>query len=80
MPEAVRWNVTVSQETDAELRALLRAQGRTKGDLSRFVEQAVRAQVFHKTVRVIKARNAALDARMLEADIDSLVRQVRAQR
>jgi hypothetical protein len=29
-----------------------------KGDLSKFIEQAVQAHVFHRTVQDLKARNA----------------------
>jgi hypothetical protein len=44
MPEeAVRWNIKVSRETDLALRTFLGAHGMKKGDLSKFIEQAVRA-------------------------------------
>jgi len=56
---SVRWNVAVSLETDRALRMLLadRGGGR-KGDLSRFIEEAVRARVFEETAQDIKAQNA----------------------
>jgi hypothetical protein len=80
MEEAVRWNIKVSKETDLALRSFLGSRGMKKGDLSKFIEQAVRAQVFHRTVQDIKARNAATEPSRLEALIDEAVREVRAER
>ena len=51
-----------------------------KGDLSKFIEQAVRAHVFHRTVQDIKARNAHTDPDEMQALIDEAVLQVRAER
>ena len=78
--EAVRWNIKVSKETDLTLRTFLGSQGMKKGDLSKFIEQAVRAHVFHRTVQDIKARNADTDPDELQALIDNTVREVRAER
>lgn len=78
--EAVRWNIRVSKETDLTLRTFLGSQGMKKGDLSKFIEQAVRAHIFHRTVQDIKARNADADPDELQALIDNAVREVRAER
>jgi hypothetical protein len=78
--EAVRWNIKVSKETDLTLRTFLGSQGMKKGDLSKFIEQAVRAHVFHRTVQDIKARNAGTDPDEMQALIDDAVREVRAER
>jgi Ribbon-helix-helix domain len=78
--EAVRWNIKVSRETDLTLRTFLVSQGMKKGDLSKFIEQAVRAHVFHRTVQDIKARNADTDPDEILALIDDTVREVRAER
>ena len=51
-----------------------------KGDLSKFIEQAVRAHVFHRTVQDIKARNVGTDPDELQALVDDTVREVRARR
>jgi hypothetical protein len=80
MPEAVRWNIKVSRETDLTLRTFLGAHGMKKGDLSKFIEQAVRAHVFHRAVQDIKARNAETDPAELQSLIESAVREVRTQR
>jgi hypothetical protein len=78
--EAVRWNIKVSKETDLTLRTFLGSQGMKKGDLSKFIEQAVRAHVFHCAVEDIKARNAGTDPDELQTLIDDTVREVRGDR
>jgi len=80
MEEAVRWNIKVSKETDLTLRTYLGAQGMKKGDLSKFIEEAVRWRVFHRTVQDIKASNSATDPEELQALIDAAVREVRKDR
>ena len=78
--EAVRWNIKVSKQTDLALRTFLGSQGMKKGDLSKFIEQAVRAQLFHRTVQDIKARKAGTDPDEIQALVDDAVREVRAER
>jgi Ribbon-helix-helix domain len=80
MEEAVRWNIKVSKETDLTLRTFLGSQGAKKGDLSKFIEEAVRWRVFHRTVQDIKARNADTDPDELQAVIDEAVGEVRDER
>jgi len=78
--QAVRWNIKVSKETDLTLRTFLGAQGMKKGDLSKFIEEAVRWRVFHRTVQGIKARNADADPDELQRIVDDAVREVRVER
>jgi Ribbon-helix-helix domain len=78
--EAVRWNLKVSKETDLALRTYLGSQGMKKGDLSKFIEEAVRWRVFNRTVQGIKEHNADTDPGKLQALIDDAVREVRAER
>ena len=80
MEEAVRWNVKVSKEIDLTLRTYLGAQGMKKGDLSKFIEEAVRWRIFNRTVQDIKSLNANADPDELQAIIDGAVREVRAER
>jgi hypothetical protein len=42
--------ITVSKETDLTLRTFLGAQGMKKGDLSNFIEEAVRWRVFNRII------------------------------
>lgn len=78
MTEAIRWTIKVSPETDLSLRGFLGAQGMKKGDLSKFVEDAVRWRMLDRTVQIVKDRNQDIPADMLEAMIDEAVRDVRA--
>ena len=50
-----------------------------KGDLSKFVEDAVRWRMLDRTVQVIKDRNQDVSVEMMEAMIDEAVRDVRAE-
>lgn len=56
---ATRWSLVVSTATDRALRQFLAAQGGgRKGDLSRFVEEAVQARILDLSVQHAKAQNA----------------------
>lgn len=73
-----RWTVTVTKETDATLRAYLGAQGMRKGDISKFIEEAVRWRMFDQSVQQVKARNADRSAEQLQALLDEVCADVRA--
>lgn len=76
----VRWNIKVSKEMDLSLRGYLGARGRKKGDLSKFIEEAVRWRMWQRTIQDIKARHAGADPAELQRIIDNAVREVRAER
>jgi len=78
--EAIRWNIKVSKETDLTLRTFLGARGAKKGDLSKFIEEAVRWRVFHRTVQDIRDRNGDTHPDELQRIIDEAVGEVRADR
>ncbi len=78
--EAVRWNIKVSKDTDLNLRTLLGAQGMKKGDLSKFIEEAVRRRVLQCTIQDIRARNADADPDEIQRIVDEAVSEVRAER
>lgn len=78
MEEAVRWTIKVSKETDLTLRTYLGSHGMKKGDLSKFVEEAVRWRVFNRAIQDIKTRDA--DPDQLQALIDDAVAEVRRER
>ena len=70
----VRWNVAVSPETDRSVRMFLAAQGGgRKGDLSRFIEEAVRAHLFERAVDQAKAATVGLSDVELTDLIDEAV-------
>ena len=64
----VRWNIAVSADTDQDLRIFLASQGHgRKGNLSRFIEDAVRARILDITAQQAKQANAAVTESELEA-------------
>ena len=79
MEEAVRWNLTVSKDTDLTLRSFLGSQGMKKGDLSKFVEDAVRRRVLQCTVQDIRERNAGADPDDIQRIVDEAVSEVRTE-
>lgn len=78
--EAVRWSVKVSKDTDLTLRTFLGAHGMKKGDLSKFIEEAVRRRVLQCTIQDIRARNADADPDEIQRLVDEAVGEVRAER
>ena len=78
--EAVRWNIKVSKETDLTLRTFLGSQGMKKGDLSKFIEEAVRWRIFHQTVRESRKAFADVTPAELKKMIDEAVDEVRLKR
>ncbi len=76
----IRWNVAVSAETDQALRMFLASQGGgRKGDLSRFIEEAVRAHILELSAEEAKAANAAVSESDLAAMVDEALDWARAQ-
>ena len=72
---ATRWNLVVSSETDRALRQYLAgAGGGRKGDLSRFVEEAVQARVWELTIEQVKANNSGRS----QDEIDSIIAEALA--
>jgi hypothetical protein len=55
-----RWNLSISEETDRMVRSYLARIGLKKGDLSKFVDTAVRAEVLRLTVKAVQEQNAGL--------------------
>jgi hypothetical protein len=79
-PETTRLTITWSKQADLALRSFLGTQGMKKGDISKFIEEAVRWRVFHRTVQDIRERNADTDPDELQRIIDETVSEVRAER
>ena len=80
MEDTVRWTVKVSRETDIALRSYLAQRGMKKGDISLFVEEAVRWRVLDRVVAEVKLRNAGVSAKKIQAAIDEALAAVRAER
>lgn len=74
----IRWNVAVSADTDQSLRMFLASQGGgRKGDLSRFIEEAVRAHILELTAEQAKAANANVSEVDLTAVVDEAIQWAR---
>ena len=77
---STRWSLVVCDETDRSLRRYLARTGRRKGDLSRFVDRAVRQANFRETLESVWERNSHLSAAEAQALADDAVAQARADR
>ena len=81
--DTTRWNLVVSKQTDRDLRQFLanytEDRGK-KGELSRFVEDAVKKQIFETTAQRIKERNADVPLDEIEAAVEESLAWARAQR
>jgi hypothetical protein len=76
----VRWTVRVSKDTDVAVRTFLAQRGMKKGDLAKFIEDAVRWRVFDATVVETKARNTGVPENEINAAIEDALTTVRAER
>lgn len=79
MGELSRRTVTVSKDTDVSLRSYLAERGGKKGDLSKFIERAVRKEIFRTTVRDIQDRNGHTPGDQLQGLIDQACAETRAE-
>ena len=68
-----RWTIKVSVETDRDLRTYLAQRGLKKGDLSKFVEEAVREQLFRSALVETRAANRDLSEDEVTALVDEAV-------
>lgn len=72
-----RWHLSIPEKTDRAVRTFLARKGGKKGDLSRFVDEAVRRRVLDLTVREIKDRNARYDQQEI---LDLIAEEVDTER
>ena len=75
-----RWTVVISDETDRALRTYLAQNGGKKGDISLFVEAAVKDRLFHLTTERIKERNSQYDQQVIMSVVEEAVESARAMR
>ncbi len=78
MASPVRWNVVVSEETDLSLRRHLGARGMRKGDLSKFIEDAVRWRLLDEAAQRIKARNKEKAPKDINARVGQVLTKSRS--
>jgi hypothetical protein len=78
MPDdTTRWTVSVSKDTDITVRSFLAQRGMKKGDLSKFIEEAVKWRVFDQTVAEARSKFADMAPDQLEALIEEAVTATR---
>jgi hypothetical protein len=73
-----RWNLSIPEETDRIVRSYLARIGLRKGDLSKFVDTAVRREVLRRTVKDVQAQNADLTEEQAAELADGAVAWTRA--
>ncbi len=74
----VRWNIAVSPDVDQSVRMFIAAQGGgRKGDLSRFIEEAVRAYLLERAVDQAKTAAAGMNEDDMADLIDEAVQWAR---
>lgn len=56
MNDMTRWTVSVSKNTDIAVRSFLAQRGMKKGDLSRFIEEAVKWRVLDQTITEARSK------------------------
>jgi hypothetical protein len=76
--DSVRWNIAVSPDTDQSVRMFIAAQGGgRKGDLSRFIEEAVRSYLLDKSAEHAKSASNGMAESQLNDLIDEAVQWAR---
>ena len=74
-----RLTITWSRQVDLALRSYLGAQGIKKGDISKFIEEAVRWRIFHETVHEARKAFADVPPDELQKMINETIEDVRAR-
>ena len=75
--DTTRWTVSVSKETDVAVRSFLAQRGMKKGDLSKFIEEAVKWRVLDQTMSEARSKFADLPSDELDALITEAVAAAR---
>jgi hypothetical protein len=75
--EMTRWTVSVSKDTDISVRSFLAQRGMKKGDLSKFIEDAVKWRVLDQTMAEARGQFADLSPEEMSLLIDEAVTAAR---
>ncbi len=76
---AARWNLVISEQTNIAVRSFLALKGFKKGDLSSFVEEAVRWRVFDQTLTEARSRFDDLQVDEAQNMLEEALAEVRAE-
>jgi len=78
MPDGTtRWTVSVSKHTDIAVRSFLAQRSMKKGDLSKFIEEAVKWRVLDQTMTEARSKFADMPPVELELLIDEAIAAAR---
>jgi len=72
-----RWTVSVSKDTDSAVRTFLAQRGMKKGDLSKFIEDAVKWRVLDQTMADARGNFDKFSPEALESLLDEAVTATR---
>jgi Ribbon-helix-helix domain len=76
--ESIRWTVVVDREMDVDVRTYLAQRGMKKGDLSNYVKEAVRKQLFLDALAEVRKGFEDMEPEEIDALIDEALAAVRA--
>lgn len=74
---STRWNLVISEKINVEVRSFLGQRGFKKGDLSSFVEDAVRWRIFDLTQTQARENFLGIDCHEAESLIEEVLMNVR---
>lgn len=77
--DGVRWNIKISKQADRSVRGFLAQRGMKKGDLSKFVEEAVRWRVLRMTIDRVRTGFAGVEGAGLDRLIDEATDAARSK-
>ena len=72
-----RWTVSVSKDTDISVRSFLAQRGMKKGDLSKFIEDAVKWRVLDQTMAEARGKFSDLAPEELDTLLQEAVAATR---
>ena len=75
----IQWQIDIPEEIDRMIRSRLARSGQN-GDLTQYVNKAIRQRVLRDTLREIHERNAHLDPDEIESLVDEAVNWARENR
>jgi hypothetical protein len=78
--DIARWTVSISTDTDIAVRSSLAQRGVKKGDLSRFIQDAVKWRVLEQTMAEARGKFSDLGRAALDSLIEEAVAATREGR
>ena len=71
--ENTRWTIVIDKQTDINVRTRLAERGMKKGDLSKFVKDAVNRDLFMQTVAEVREGFKDMSPEEIDALVDEAV-------